>query len=461
MRETGKDRKERIEPGYFRHADALARRRGRIVAAVLLLSLVAVAAPAWSPRRPVRVAQDWKRLVSHGDLARAHAHLEAACEKCHVPWAPINDSHWSLLNPPGHDSDRPCQACHTRTGGHHETGPGTTTLAGDASACAECHRDHRGRDASLVHLDDGACTRCHRDLDRHRDRHGRPSGPDDTPARVVAFARPGGHPDFFRGSTPSDPGRLNFDHSFHLRPGRAIIDAQDVAYQLDCQNCHAPDPTGRLMQPVSYEQHCRRCHPLPFDPSTPDRTVRHGLSPTEIVAELRAFYSLPAPPPAPADVEPDPASTPRPVPGRTVSRKEAAPTPGIEARVATALRQLFVDRPPARPNEPPRDRKGCLLCHTREGPAGAPIEALTIVPPAIPAAWLPHARFDHAAHRQVDCRRCHAGAAASPNNADALIPPRASCAECHSPSGGPDSGASDSCTECHRYHSDPVRPPGG
>ena len=33
--------------------------------------------------------------------------------------------------------------------------------------CGGCHRDHQGRDFSLVHLADADCTSCHRDLKTH------------------------------------------------------------------------------------------------------------------------------------------------------------------------------------------------------------------------------------------------------------------------------------------------------
>ena len=29
---------------------------------------------------------------------------------------------------------------------------------------------------------------------------------------------------------------------------------------------------------------------------------------------------------------------------------------------------------------------------------------------SVPELWLPHAKFDHTAHKAVDCRGCHEGA---------------------------------------------------
>ena len=32
------------------------------------------------------------------------------------------------------------------------------------------------------------------------------------------------------------------------------------------------------MLPVTYESHCRSCHPLKFDPRSPNGEMRHGLT---------------------------------------------------------------------------------------------------------------------------------------------------------------------------------------
>jgi hypothetical protein len=92
----------------------------------------------------------------------------------------------------------------------------------------------------------------------------------------------------------------------------------------------------------------------------------------------------------------------------------------------------------------------------------------TIAPTNIPLLWFRHARFDHAAHRGVSCRECHAGAfadtaTASNSSADILIPKIDNCVQCHAPASQlavpVAQGAGTHCTECHRYHGgdDPLR----
>jgi len=88
---------------------------------------------------------------------------------------------------------------------------------------------------------------------------------------------------------------------------------------------------------------------------------------------------------------------------------------------------------------------GCEKCHVFDRAAGTPVPE--VIPPKIPARWLPHSKFDHGPHRPVGCAECHK-AAASSETKDVLIPAVTACRDCHQPRGGARSG----CVECHRYH---------
>jgi predicted CXXCH cytochrome family protein len=451
-RETGKQRHSRIELDYYQRADALARRRRRIVGLVLALVLLwLVVAPFWNRGRSAPRVFQWKQLASHGELAHAHAPWEARCEACHVPWAPVDGSRWSPLRPGVMATDRLCQGCHA-VGPHSER-----QIEGEVVACAECHRDHQGRDASLVRIADDNCTRCHEDLAAHRVTPPTAVG-GSSADRIRSF--PDHHPEF---RPTEDPGRLAFDHKRHLEPGRAVgADGQPFHFQLECRSCHQPDNDGALMKPVLYEAHCRSCHPLNFDPNDPSRTVRHGQQPSQVVAELTGIYSAGA-------AQPDspllrPAARPRPLPGRTAKEVGSSRDEAIDVRVAAAVRSLFVAAPPRDPKAAPADRRGCLLCHTFEKPLPPgrmtdpkAISEARLVPPSVPAVWYGKARFDHSAHRGVSCASCHEAVAASRTEADVLLPSKASCAQCHAPYGSGDEGpevggAGSGCTECHRYH---------
>jgi hypothetical protein len=107
-----------------------------------------------------------------------------------------------------------------------------------------------------------------------------------------------------------------------------------------------------------------------------------------------------------------------------------APAGWVASQVATLEPGLFKQR--------------CAYCHTVEREADA---LPRIAPTAIPSRWLPHARFDHGAHRPLACGECHR-AAASTETADVLLPSIATCRECHTPQAGAGTG----CVQCHRYH---------
>jgi hypothetical protein len=72
-----------------------------------------------------------------------------------------------------------------------------------------------------------------------------------------------------------------------------------------------------------------------------------------------------------------------------------------------------------------------------------------IEPARTTTRWLPHARFDHDAHRGFSCTGCHEMALTSKEASDVLVPGIENCKTCHAP--GPDHAES-RCFECHTYH---------
>ena len=80
-------------------------------------------------------------------------------------------------------------------------------------------------------------------------------------------------------------------------------------------------------------------------------------------------------------------------------------------------------------------------------------DKLRVEPTNVPQVWLTSARFDHAAHRALDCRACHANADKSDRAGDVLLPGIKACAGCHtSADRAGRGGARHDCVECHRYH---------
>jgi hypothetical protein len=146
----------------------------------------------------------------------------------------------------------------------------------------------------------------------------------------------------------------------------------------------------------------------------------------------------------------------------------------IGQQVHTAMETLF------------RGNKTCLECHyavTPANPSGT-LAALpqTIVPPKILTVHQPRARFDHSAHRGLNCQSCrpanYADGSSGYRTPDAEraaarkyaaaddefrqyqhppdLPTIATCRECHAPArvqaGVTVAGVRHACTDCHSYH---------
>ena len=505
--ETGKRRQSRIELGYYKEPDAIGRWRARIIVlAIVLAGLWFGLAPivdrgaAFAPR-----LFEWDRLASPGPLARVHATWESRCEACHDPFRSVTGKRWtSGGSADTHVSDVQCQACHAAAP-HHPA-----RIAGEVSGCAACHHDHRGREVSLVRMDDTQCTTCHADLRSHRAPIASLEQPV-VPNSVTHFDRDPAHHPEFAAIGRADPGRLRFNHALHqtrgfthepggkpftfgqiaeserARYGWTMAQPLDTAVPPldDCAACHrlegsgldkskdrsaTPTPSrsvaraGAYMMPVTYEAHCRACHPLAFDRGQPDKQVRHGLTPGEILDELRQYYAATA-------VEADPDRLRRYIPPRRKPGEPESPplenlAGAIDDKVLTALKILFGspvgDMSRSRENPPP-GKGGCVECHHLSSLSSPEMGAdafrrLRIEPTNVNRVWFPHSNFDHAAHRALECVACHSQAKTSEKHTDVLLPGITNCVQCHGPARGRKSdargGAGDSCTECHRYHRD-------
>jgi predicted CXXCH cytochrome family protein len=489
--ETAKVRRSRIDLGYYHVPDRQARWR-KLVTGLALLAAAAwvVAAPIWGSNRPSNVHfLQQARLASKGSLARPHAIWESTCEACHIPFTPINTSHWapSLSIRPQADGAR-CKTCHA--GPIHHVNQREEAVP----SCAECHRDHRGREASLLAMNDSVCTVCHGDLKEHR----KPgAGPLTVSASVRGFDM-AHHPEFTPSPSAAGPesGRIKFSHARHLVAGMPLepggkpftfadLEAADRArygwtakqgletpVQLECGSCHQLDGEayarglerrfaklvparipGATMLPVVYENHCRACHPLPFEPNVPGRRVRHGQEPRELVDELYRFY-------ASETVKDDPALLrrfvpPEPIPGPAAPREVLVAQSAVADKTLGALKLLF-DSGVKREYQ-----SGCVKCHDLK-PLARPLvdlataSSLELQPVVVGSLWFQSAVFNHATHRAIDCGQCHERVRESTDLSQHLLPGIAQCVGCHAPATvrgqRPQGGAGVSCVECHRYH---------
>jgi hypothetical protein len=310
--------------------------------------------------------------------------------------------------------------------------------------------EHRGA-VRLAATADRDCVQCHRDLNTTTGRL--------TVAKSVG-ALNDAHPEFaVRRSGSKDSAVLKFNHEVHMKPD---LRGPKGATQLECATCHTPAPSAARSRPgrrslgeggptdnmalVTYARDCASCHPLFFDPlidavaphDTPEKV--HAM----VTQSLREFIAK----------NPEQIGRPDPVRGRIPANFPEPTRPvrnaadWVEARTGNVERLLW--------------SKTCAECHTvetvsRPGLASQDPPFPRVVPTNIPTGWMPRARFDHAAHQLTGCTSCHA-ATASRLTSDVLMPPIATCQQCHKPS----RGAESRCFECHEYHewknAKPARP---
>jgi predicted CXXCH cytochrome family protein len=261
---------------------------------------------------------------------------------------------------------------------------------------------------------------------------------------------------------------LDFDGRFpdsvvpHTKPAivRAFLRGTLAEAFEQCQAIPAGE-AGKPVRDRCVELELAKAPPAPAGDSDQPRGMRRRGGGAEV--------ETPAAPPADeprggrrrsstADPEPSAAPEPSAVPdtprgARLRAQAGAEEAPSADAPRGRRGRAAAEEAPAARPGswaatqfgtiEPGLFKQRCEYCHTvtRDG------ESADIVPPSIPARWLPHSRFDHGAHRPVACTECHA-AGTSTETKDLLMPKIETCRDCHQPKVGARSG----CVECHRYH---------
>lgn len=498
--ETGKRRQSRIELTYYQTADWYVWwRRGLCLFAVLAVAIWIVKSAIASrgatshPWLPVPTT-----IASKGPLSQPHAIWDSTCDACHVSFAPINGSRWSPALWASKDGgSKKCTACHAGPA-HHQS-----QLKESVPDCAECHRDHRGHDSSLLSMDDSVCTTCHQKLADHRDGPGVVVNIPDSVTRFDEKNHPGLSASWT--ARAKDTKRIKFNHARHRALGIALEKggkpwtfadlaepdrarygwkagvSPDTPIKLECAACHETDASavatsvnrgslnageprspGAYMRPIVFDYHCAACHRLEFDAKLPNATMRHGISAQEVFADLNQRYTAEA-------VRADPELLrqfvpPRPMPGQpAVPAKERIKQAAVESYF-TAARFLFaaaIDENVRRAAKLPASRRGCVECHVLKPGAGPIVNldslaSIEIAPPLMTPVWQEHAFFNHTTHRALNCAACHADVDLSRENGDVpLLPDITKCVTCHSPAGtlcGSARSASTSCTECHRYH---------
>lgn len=448
-----------MELDYFRRPRCLKSLWKPVVLTTLVIGVATMVALAVLQKKAApRLATAYQA----GSLSTAHAMFNNDCSQCHVEAFKTWDRLWRFNGSIRAVPDDACQKCHPGPIHHVEQ------VRNDS--CVSCHREHHGH-TQLNLVADGDCVQCHKDL--------RAATRSDFAVHFKDVNSFKGHPDFalrWEGA-PKDPGTIAFNHAVHLQPKgimeldskqhnelKGTEDRRVLRPPLQCGECHVPDEAGRYMKPISYEQHCKKCHPLTVAVTAP--AAGPGVQQART-----AFSREPAPHQMPemvraalrdrltqfikqnsAFLTPDPKAeaVPRPIPG-TPARPELVTKQQFEwvgEQLIKVEKPLF------------NSQWGCAYCHREEDkdkrqegqlPRFAPSNINERTFPQIGQSprWFPHSRFNHASHRMLDCQQCHP-AATSQKTSEVLMPTIDNCRNCHGTHAG--ASARSDCVECHTYH---------
>ncbi|HEX2829469.1 MAG TPA: cytochrome c3 family protein [Burkholderiales bacterium] len=413
---------------------------------VLLLALVVpLAADLLGPRGPAEpgsakaifrelvpvVAGNFMQAWNPGTLSRGHQVFGANCRACHeFPFVQVRDSG--------------CVSCHKTIREHvpkfELTGSRGIEFA--RTRCAECHRDHKGKD--MAPRAQELCADCHADI--------KSTAPHAQSQNVTDFAED--HPQFRltlvdadrpettrrvrqaaqRPAEMVERSNLKFNHALHMNPA-GIRDPQEKRTVLSCGDCHERDEGGRLIAPIDMERHCRQCHSLAFEPKVTRRQVPHG--PVEdVVTTLREFYARLVLGEVPPGVTPPPDLI-RMRPGAVLDYQERQQALRIaDERAQRVLRELF------------KERAVCSTCHYTQPDANG---GYAIAKVRVARVWMPQALFSHAKHATQSCTTCH-DVTRSKNAADIAMPNVAKCRECHVGARPVMGKVTSDCASCHKFH---------
>lgn len=386
------------------------------------------------------VMQKW----NPGPLSQAHQPFSDDCRACHqFPFVQVRDL--SCIN------------CHKKIK-EHVPAADLTGPQGQAfrdTRCAECHRDHKGMNMAPRAQDE--CADCHRDV--------KAVAPKAESGKVTDFRTE--HPEFrlslvdadnpkavrrVRMSKPAtaefvERSNLKFNHKLHLDPGgvrdpegkrdeKGTRDAQGRRTILRCNDCHEPNQGGRLMAPISMEQHCQRCHSLAFEPQVTKRQAVHGDE-EQIATMLREFYARLVLGDVPPDVNP-PKDLPRMRPGAVLTYAERQQALRIaDAKAKLVLHELF------------DTRQVCSTCHEvsrKEGGSG-----WKVAPVRLTQVYMPQSLFTHAKHTTEKCEKCH-DVSQSKESKTIAMPDLAKCRECHVGAKAVLGRVTSDCATCHKFH---------
>ncbi len=324
-----------------------------------------------------------------------------------------------------------------------------------ATACSVCHREHLGPD-KMKAPPPSNCSDCHGNKERllaglklitTKAKPIPPTGkisdeledgvrrfiaPRDVPHQPVVFTSfADGHPAFgYEAPGARDSAKILYGHARHERDDVKLGDRK-----LECGDCHKPGADGIYMQPVRYEENCKRCHSLQFDPDLPKLPIPHRDA-DKVYDFLQGkaseyFKYFKSEHPEITDVASQRAFVEEHLLnlirhyGDTSGRR-------LELAVFMTGDPPISDRLVTKSNTA-QALPACRKCHegVKESAEGS---HKWIIPKTDMAdRWITRGPFTHAPHNHISCMDCHAKALASNKTSDILLPTQKSCTDCHRP----------------------------
>lgn len=355
-----------------------------------------------------------QRQYLPGPVSQDHATFGDRCEKCHTPFKSV--------------ANAACLECH----------PARTHSQFEATTpdCRDCHVEHRPTPVFLS-VSNRTCLNCHGQLVSSRS----PQPLIQTTIRTFAT-----HPQFSplrEGRT--DQAAVRFNHKIHLTSEKIPREQVGPSGKLQCADCHRVEGNGKLMQPLVFEPHCKRCH-MQTPPSAIAGIETLHETPEIVRADVVAQLSVVGIQNAEAIFQ----GRERTLPG-VADRPPLSQAKSLQKYLPEELEKL--ERALYKPfEETPHvfERNAyCFLCHLEDGERAAG-ELPKIKETKIPRRWLDRGEFSHRKHDIMACRTCHAAVEKSELTSDVNLPKKELCLQCHVDNAQRSAGTN--CMLCHLYH---------
>ncbi|EKD98696.1 MAG: hypothetical protein ACD_23C00306G0001, partial [uncultured bacterium] len=303
--------------------------------------------------------------------------------------------------------------------------------------CTDCHLDHRGKAALVLH-DSSGCVTCHGNLKR-KDASTKMANVHDFGTDHPSFhitLQDGKNVTRIRQDEKGkliEKSRLKYSHQVHLdKKGVSSPLGRTV---MTCGDCHQMDEAGTHFAPMTMQKTCQqsRCHELYFTEPV-EGIAPHG-SEREAMNKVREFYTkwlIDSPARNMAGCAPAGG-------GSNAAKRTLACAHDLAQKYAAAT--LFKKE---------GEDIECGVCHEIE-PTGDDLVPWKVAPLYITRDWQPGVEFAHSKHGTVNCTECH-DKMNSKTSADIAMPTIEKCRECHVGNRSVKGKIKSSCDSCHRFH---------